>query len=148
MLALIPLANRAPLYARLLWALVLDDRTPIGRKAVLGGALGYVILGRDLIPDDIPVLGGLDDLVVVAVAVDVFIDGVEHAVLDEHLAALEIDRAAFDEDVARLRRILPGPVRRSVRRIPGLVQAAAEALQQTGFGPRLRAWITREERIA
>lgn len=144
-LALVPLANRAPLYARLLWALVRDERTPGARKAVLGGALGYLVLGRDLVRDDLPILGGMDDLVVVALALDVFIDGIDEEYLDEHLAALEIDRALFDEDVARLRRVLPGPVRRTVRRLPGLIEAASEALQQSGLGPRLRAWINREE---
>ena len=61
----LPLASRAPLYGRLFWELVRDDRTPVGRKALLAGALGYLVLGRDLIPDDLPVIGGLDDLVVV-----------------------------------------------------------------------------------
>ena len=109
---------------------------------MLGGAFGYLVLGRDIIPDDIPILGGLDDLVVLALALDLFIEGVDDAVLDEHLAILEIDRAAFDEDIARLRRILPGPIRRTVRRLPGLIGAAGEALQHSGLGPRLRAWIT------
>src|SRR5512146_620202 len=145
MLALIPLANRAPSYSRLLWALVMDDRTPAARKAVLGGAFGYLLLGRDLIPDDVPLIGGLDDFVVVALALDVFIDGVDDAVLDEHLAALDIDRASFEEDITRLRRILPGPIRRTARRLPDLIQGAGGALQQSGLGPRLRAWITREE---
>lgn len=148
MLALIPLANRAPSYSRLLWALVMDDRTPAARKAVLGGAFGYLVLGRDLIPDNVPILGGLDDFVVVALALDVFIDGVDDAVLNEHLAALDIDRAAFEDDINRLRRILPGPVRRTARRLPGLIQASTGALRQSGLGPRLRAWITREESIA
>ena len=148
MLALIPLANRAPSYSRLLWALVMDERTPAARKAVLGGAFGYLLLGRDLIPDDVPIIGGLDDFVIVALALDVFIDGVDDAVLDEHLAALAIDRVAFEDDISRLRRILPSPIRRTARRLPGLIQQGAEALQQSGLGPRLRAWITREESIA
>ena len=144
MLALVPLANRAPLYARLLWNLVRDERTPAARKALLGGAFGYVVLGRDLIPDDLPLVGGLDDFVVVALALDVFIDGVESDVLAEHLEALDIDRAAFDDDIARLRRILPGPIRRTARRLPGLISAAGRALQQSGLGPRLRGWINQE----
>jgi hypothetical protein len=111
MLALIPLANRAPTYARLLWGLVRDERTPAARKAMLGGALGYIVLGRDIVPD-------------------------------------EIDRAAFDGDIARLRRILPGPIRRVVRRLPGMIGAAGQALQHSGLGPRLRAWITKEGSIA
>ena len=82
---LLPLASRAPLYGRLIWELVRDDRTPAGRKALLAGALGYLVLGRDLVPDDLPVIGGLDDLVVVVLAVDVFLDGVPADVLDEKL---------------------------------------------------------------
>ncbi len=145
LLAMLPLASRAPLYARLVWALLLDDRTPAARKATLGVALGYVLLGRDLVPDDIPVLGGLDDIVVVAIAIDVFLDGIDEDVINEKLDELEIDRVAFHEDVARIRRFLPAPLRRVVRRLPGMVQAAGEALQQSGLGPRLRGWITREE---
>ena len=148
MLALIPFANRAPSYSRLLWALVMDERTPAARKAVLGGAFGYVVLGRDLIPDNIPLIGGLDDFVVVVLALDVFIDGIDDAILNEHLVALGIDRVAFEDDIARLRRILPGPVRRMARRLPGMIQGAGGALQQSGLGPRVRAWINREESIA
>ena len=148
LLAMLPLASRAPLYARLVWALLLDDRTPAARKATLGVALGYVLLGRDLVPDDIPVLGGLDDIVVVTIAIDVFLDGIDEDVINEKLDELEIDRVAFHEDVARIRRFLPAPLRRVVRRLPGMVQTASETLQQSGLGPRLRAWITREESIA
>src|SRR4029077_2198529 len=35
--AFLPLASRAPSYARLIWALVRDERTPLARKAVLAG---------------------------------------------------------------------------------------------------------------
>lgn len=148
MVAFLPLAGRAPLYARLLWALIMDERTPASRKALLAGALGYVVLGRDLVSDDIPFVGGLDDVVVVAVALDLFFDGVEDEVLDEKLEALGISRSAFDEDVARIRRLLPGPIRRSIRRLPGLARFAGESLQQSGIGPRVRDWITREGSIA
>jgi uncharacterized membrane protein YkvA (DUF1232 family) len=144
LLALLPLAGRAPLYARLIWALVLDDRIPMSRKALLAGALGYVFLGRDVIPDAIPVLGGLDDLVVVAIAVDLFLDGVEPDLLAEKLAELGIPRSAYDEDVARVRQILPGPIRRTIRRLPRAMEVAGEAIRQSGIAPRLRGWLDRE----
>ncbi len=35
--AFLPLASRAPIYGRLFWELVLDERTPVGRKAMLAG---------------------------------------------------------------------------------------------------------------
>ena len=142
MLAFLPIAGRAPLYGRLLWELLIDERTPVARKALLGGALGYVILGRDLVPDEVPVIGGLDDLVVVALAVDLFLGGVEDELLNEKLGALGISRAAFDDDVARVRRLVPGPVRRVARRLPEAAGFVGEAIEHSGLAPRLRAWLT------
>ncbi len=148
LMAFMPLASRAPIYARLMLALIMDERTPATRKVLLAGAAGYLLVGRDLIPDDIPVLGQLDDLVVVVLAVDLFLDGVPEEILDEKLAELDIDRAAFDQDIARIRRLTPGPVRKTIRRIPELLGQAGAAIQQSGVGPRVREWINREERTA
>jgi uncharacterized membrane protein YkvA (DUF1232 family) len=141
--ALMPLASRAPLYARLLWSLLSDTRTPVARKAILGAALGYIALGRDVVPDRIPVLGQLDDLVVVALAIELFLDGLEESLLAEKLAEAGIPRAAYDEDVARVRRFVPGPIRRTVRRFPSVVRSAADAIAQSGLQPRLRGWLDR-----
>ena len=148
LMAFMPLASRAPMYARLMLALLVDERTPGTRKALLAGAAGYLLIGRDLIPDDIPVLGGLDDLVIVVLAVDLFLEGIPEDLLDEKLAELEIDRAAFDQDIARIRRMTPGPVRKTIRRIPELIGQAGAALQSSGVGPRVRDWINREEQPA
>ena len=49
------------------------------------------MLGRDLIPDDVPIIGGLDDLVVVVLAVEFFLDGVPDDLLTEKLTELGID---------------------------------------------------------
>jgi uncharacterized membrane protein YkvA (DUF1232 family) len=146
--AFLPLASRAPMYARLFWELVRDERTPAGRKALLGAALGYVALGRDLIPDDVPIIGGIDDIVVVILAVDVFLDGVPDDVLDEKLEDLGIDVRAFHEDVARIRRFTPGPLRRIIRRAPAAISMAGQQLEKAGVGPKVRNWINREESIA
>jgi uncharacterized membrane protein YkvA (DUF1232 family) len=142
--AFMPVAARAPLYARLLWSLIADARTPASRKALLAGALGYIALGRDVVPDSIPLLGQLDDLVVVALATELFLAGLDESLLAEKLQEAGIPRAAYDEDVARVRRLIPGPLRRTVRRIPGAVRLAADAVARTGIEPRLRGWIGRE----
>src|SRR6187551_4028353 len=101
LLAFLPIASRVPMYTRLITSLVMDDRMPAQRKALLAGAAGYLVLGRDLIPDDVPIIGGLDDLVVVILAVDLFLDGVPQDLLDEKLVELDIDRVAFDRDIAQ-----------------------------------------------
>jgi uncharacterized membrane protein YkvA (DUF1232 family) len=148
MLAFLPLASRAPLYARLMLALVTDQRMPSSRKALLAAAGGYILVGRDLVPDQVPLLGGLDDLVIVILAVDLFMDGVPEELLAEKLSDLGIDRPSFDDDMARIRRLTPGPVRKSIRRIPGVVAQVGEAIDNSGLGPRVRSWISKEESIA
>jgi len=142
--AFLPLASRAPSYARLIAALVTDGRTPLARKALLAVAAGYLIVGRDLVPDDIPLLGGLDDLVVVVLAVDVFLDGVPSELLHEKLDELGIERDAFDRDIAQIRRLTPKPVRRALRRVPQAAAALSRAIIATDIGPRVRSWIDRE----
>ncbi len=146
--AFLPLASRAPMYARLFWELVRDERTPVGRKALLGAALGYIALGRDLVPDEVPIIGGIDDVVVVILAVDLFLDGVPVDVLDEKLDELGIDARAFHADVARIRRFTPGPLRRIIRRAPQALTLAEEQWHKAGVGPKVRNWINREESIA
>ena len=146
--ALLPLASRAPVYGRLFWDLIRDERTPAPRKAALAAAVGYLVVGRDLVPDDIPLIGGLDDLIVMVLAVDLFLDGVPDAVLDEKLDALGIDRRAFDDDVARLRRLMPGSLRRMIRRLPAAAAFAGDTLHRSRLGPRVRSWINKEGSIA
>ncbi len=148
LLAFLPVASRIPTYARLVTALVMDERMPASRKALLAGAAGYLAVGRDLVPDYVPILGGIDDLVIVVLAVDLFLEGAPADLLEEKLDDLGIDRAAFDRDIAQVRRLTPGPVRRTIRRVPGLIGGAGDVLKQLGLGPRMRAWITKEERSA
>jgi uncharacterized membrane protein YkvA (DUF1232 family) len=145
MLAFLPVASRVPDYARLIGALVIDERMPTDRKVLLGAAAGYLAVGRDIIPDSVPLIGGLDDLIVVVLAVDLFLDGVPPELLQEKLDDLAIDRASFDRDVAQIRRLTPGPVRRTIRRIPGLITSAGRAIERSGIVPRTRDWITRED---
>lgn len=143
-LALLPIASRLPAYGRLIIRLLGDDRVPRARKVVLAAAAGYAILPTDIVADRIPILGMLDDLVVGALAIDLFLAGVPGAVLDETLAELGLSRSEFDEDRARIRRTVPFPMRRAVTRLPAMGTAAMHIANSIEFGPRLRAWLTKE----
>lgn len=148
MAALLPTASRSAIYIRLVWALINDDRVPASRKALLGGALVYFALPFDIVPDSVPVLGVLDDLVVVVLGVDLFFDGIPDEILDEKLADLGIDRAAFENDLGQIRRLTPHPIRRLARRIPPAIGVVVQAARASRLGPRVRGWIDKEGSFA
>lgn len=60
-----------------------DPRTPLPAKLVLGAAVGYLLLPFDLIPDFIPVIGQLDDLVIVPGLVLIALKLIPQTVLDD-----------------------------------------------------------------
>jgi uncharacterized membrane protein YkvA (DUF1232 family) len=147
-LAFMPLASRAPTYVRLLWTLLRDERIPTSQKAVLGLAAGYLASPIDVIPDFIPFLGAMDDLVVVVLAIDVFLESVPPALLDETLLELGIDRDLLERDRAQIRRMVPRPIRRLAQRVPGAIEGVADVIRSSGIEGRLRSWINKEERSA
>jgi uncharacterized membrane protein YkvA (DUF1232 family) len=147
-LAFLPVAGRVPMYARLIWTLALDERVPASRKAILVGAAGYVFVGRDVIRDRIPVLGGIDDLAVVVLAVEVFFDGIPDALLEEKLDELGMDQDLFRRDIDQVRRLTPMPVRRIMHRLPDAIDAAGQLITKSKIGPRVRSWIVKEESFA
>ena len=82
-----------PSLIRLYWRLLRDPRVSPWPKALLGGALAYVVLPFDLIPDVIPFVGEIDDLVVVVVAARWFIQLCPPEVVREHAQAIDARRA-------------------------------------------------------
>jgi len=144
LLALLPLTEHLPAHLRVLAGLLGDPRVPASRKALLAGAFGYAVSPLDLIPDRIPVLGILDDLVVAALAVDAFLEAVPDEVLDERLEAVGLPRAAFDEDLHRVRRIVPRPIRRTVHRLPAAIELGARVAREAELGTRVRGLLHKE----
>jgi len=144
LLALLPLAGRLPVHARIVAGLIGDPRVPASRKALLAAAFGYVVSPIDLIPDRFPLLGLLDDVVVAALAFDAFVAGVPDEVLDEQLGAAGLPRAEFEEDVLRVRRLVPRPIRRAVYRLPAALYFAARVARDAGLGARVRGLLNKE----
>jgi uncharacterized membrane protein YkvA (DUF1232 family) len=143
LLPFLPLAGRAPTYARLLWSLASDPRVPTSRKALLGLAGAYIISPVDIVPEGIPFLGAVDDVAVMVVAVDVFLEGLPETLVAEKLAELGMSRAELDDDLARVRKVVPGPVRRVVARLPQALDGVAGVISQTGVDRRLRNMVGR-----
>lgn len=58
-----------PNLARLIWGLARDSRVSLVDKALVLGALAYLVMPLDLIPDVIPFFGELDDAAVLFLTV-------------------------------------------------------------------------------
>lgn len=96
--------RRSPRYARLAANMVRDDRVPARAKAALivGGA--YVVSPIDLVPGIIPVLGQIDDLVVIMLAISSATRMCPPELVDEHLETVNLTHPdmARDAETAQL----------------------------------------------
>ena len=102
---------RLPTYARVVWGLMRDPRTPIGLKGMLAAALAYVVVPVDLIPDAIPIIGQADDLTVLLLVLDLFIQNAPAEVRAEHIARARNGTADLDRDLAAAAGAARGPIR-------------------------------------
>lgn len=60
-----------------------DSRTPRLSKLLLGIAVGYLLLPFDIVPDFIPVIGHIDDAIIVPVLILLALRNVPSAVLND-----------------------------------------------------------------
>lgn len=102
-----------PNLAKLCMRLIADPGVPRKTKVLLAAAGAYFLLPFDVIPEGFfPVIGRVDDLLLLAYALDRLLDAVEPSVLQEHWDgdedALELVRAF----IAWAGELMPGPVRR------------------------------------
>ena len=66
-----------------LWLAARDERTPLGAKLLAGAVAAYALSPIDLIPDFIPVLGLLDDLLIVPLGIWLVLKLVPAALMEE-----------------------------------------------------------------
>lgn len=107
-----------PNFLKLLYRLFRDSRVPMAEKAMLVGAIAYVVSPLDLLPDVIPFIGQVDDLYLIGLVVLRLLARTDDAVIQEHwdgrgdLASLvnKIVRAAQYILPKKMQRILLGRV--------------------------------------
>jgi uncharacterized membrane protein YkvA (DUF1232 family) len=108
-----------PNFLRLIGGLLTDVRVSTTDKLLVAGAIGYVLLPIDFVPDFVPFIGEIDDVFLLVLALQRLIANTDRSVVLEHwmgdpkqLRSLDLERvlvaAAF---------FLPRRVRRRLRTI-------------------------------
>jgi uncharacterized membrane protein YkvA (DUF1232 family) len=88
--------------ARLAYRLARDARIPLPVRAIPPALILYLSMPLDLIPDFIPVLGHVDDLVIVLIGVGLLLRFAPRYVLEDQIGRLETCRRGRSEgDAAR-----------------------------------------------
>ena len=88
-----------PLYSKLAYCLLRDDRVSAAHKAAFGATLAVGLNPFINLPEFIPVVGELDALAVSLLALRVFIATAPGYVVDEHRQLLIEERSVFDRDL-------------------------------------------------
>lgn len=69
---------------RLSVGLARDPRVPVRNKLIFAGVAGYFLLPNDIVPDWLPGLGRLDDVIMLCVGLDAMLNHVPESVLSEY----------------------------------------------------------------
>ena len=76
--------RQLPQYLRLLGGLITDPRVAMLDKVLVAGAMAYIVMPIDLIPDFIPFFGEIDDLYLLVLALQRLISNAGRSVLVQH----------------------------------------------------------------
>jgi uncharacterized membrane protein YkvA (DUF1232 family) len=142
------LVVKLPTYVRVVWGILRDPRTPIGLKGMLAAALAYVVFPIDLIPDAIPILGQADDLTVLLLVLDLFIQNAPPEVRSEHTTRAKNGTADLDRDLQRLRGLMGNRFDRIRDNLPELMDRYGRARDPEELKRSLAAWRRRRSAIS
>jgi uncharacterized membrane protein YkvA (DUF1232 family) len=137
---------KLPTYVRVVWGILRDPRTPIGLKGMLAAALAYVVLPVDVIPDAIPILGQADDLTVLLLVLDLFIQNAPAEVRAEHTARARNGTADLDRDLERLRGLMGDRFDRIRDNLPELLDRYGRIRDPDELKRSLAGWRLRRAR--
>jgi len=64
--------------------LAVDKRVPAKHKLKVAGIIAYLIMPIDIIPDFIPIIGYVDDLVLVVLGLNLILNDIDHKILRDN----------------------------------------------------------------
>ncbi len=101
--------------------LAVDKRVPTKQKLMAGGIVAYVIMPLDIIPDFIPLIGHVDDLVLVVMGLNMILNEIDAKVLADNWSG-------------------EGEVLEQMKKIT----ATAEAFLDKNILQRIKNWLARK----
>ena len=115
--AVMRLVRDIPAFLKLLGRLAKDPRVSKVDKAIVLATIGYIVMPMDFIPDFLPFIGQIDDIYLLALALDRLLNNAGIDLLLEHwdgdVGSLETALVALDKAGS----FLPAQVRSLVRSI-------------------------------
>lgn len=111
--------SEIPNFLRLLYGLITDNRVSSVDKLVVAGAIAYILLPVDIIPDFIPFVGEVDDVFLLILALQRLISNAGRAVVQSYWPGDPADLSALNLEkiLAACAFFLPRRMRRRLRTI-------------------------------
>lgn len=111
--------RQLPQYVRLLGGLLRDERVSLVDKLFVFGAIAYIVMPIDLIPDFIPFFGEIDDVYILILALQRLISNAGRVVLLDHWTGNPSDLGDLNlrGALAAAAFFLPKRIRRRLRMI-------------------------------
>ncbi|MBA2706700.1 MAG: DUF1232 domain-containing protein [Gemmatimonadaceae bacterium] len=108
-----------PNFLRLLYGLLTDSKVASVDKLVVAGAIAYILLPVDIIPDFIPFLGEVDDVFLLILALQRLITNAGRAVVQKYWAGdpAELGAMNLERILAACAFFLPRRMRRRLKTI-------------------------------
>jgi uncharacterized membrane protein YkvA (DUF1232 family) len=109
--------RQLPQYVRLLGGLITDKRVSVVDKLLVAGAIAYIVMPIDLIPDFIPFFGEVDDLYILVLALQRLVANAGRLVLLDHWSGNPADLRDLNlrSAIAAAAFFLPRRLRRRLR---------------------------------
>ena len=111
--------SEIPNFLRLLYGLITDSRVNSLDKIVVAGAIAYILLPIDVIPDFVPFLGEVDDVFLLILALQRLISNAGRAVVQAYWPGdpAELSALNLEKILAACAFFLPRRMRRRLRTI-------------------------------
>jgi uncharacterized membrane protein YkvA (DUF1232 family) len=111
--------SEIPNFLRLLYGLITDARVNSVDKLVVAGAIAYILLPVDIIPDFVPFLGEVDDVFLLILALQRLIANAGRAVVQAYWPGdpAELSAMNLEKILAACAFFLPRRMRRRLRTI-------------------------------